>query len=105
MSVDKKRSVAGRWEDQSDYVPDRRGRAVVVPPVFFDDWIDCDCNVDAVEWAAIDGGRKVRASVTDRDRADLLSRARHYAEGPDYDFGLRSSARATVRALTEDVTG
>lgn len=68
-----------------------------VPPAFFDDWRGCFCQLDPIEWEP--RGRRYRVRLTERDLCDLRSRATHYRDGADYDLGLRSSARATVKAV------
>lgn len=71
---------------------------ITVPPAFIEDWLACWCQLDPVRTRR--KGRRIEAEVSARDRADLLSRARHYAENAEYGAGLCSSARATVKALT-----
>ena len=78
---------------------------VTVPPVFWEDCVHFGGFRD--DFTAVEVGpksrRKIQATLTDRDLDELYSRARHYAWHPEYDFGLRASARATVKALRQQV--
>lgn len=78
---------------------------VTVPPVFWRDASRYGGFRD--DFAEVEVGpksrRKVKATVTGRDLRDLHDRAKHYAWHPEYDFGLKASARATVKALDAQV--
>ncbi len=73
-----------------------------LPPAFLDDHIDRDLLPES----AVVRRRKTftEVTLTDEQRAELLSDAQHYANpdnGYGRDFpGLCQSARATVRRLT-----
>jgi len=78
---------------------------VTVPPVFFDDTRRCVCFKDEFTWEEVGPAskRKVRASLSGRDVCELYNRADYYASSPDHELYIRSSARATLRALDKQV--
>jgi hypothetical protein len=78
---------------------------VTVPPVFFRDTVKCDCFRDDFTEVEVGKGSRLRiqATLTKRDLQDLHHRAKHYAWHPEYDFGLKASARATVKAINKQI--
>lgn len=80
-----------------DYVPAATNRCVIIPPVFFEDHVARDLM--AHPFNVTPKGKRIVVECHVDDLADLLSDARHYATTEDYDGGLRTSARATVRAI------
>lgn len=89
----------GRAYRDRDWPGGRRAAdsSVTAPPYFFEDWIACDCPLDLVRY--VERGRRVEVTLSQRDLSDLRSRAVHYQDHPDYELGMRSSARATVKAI------
>ena len=69
---------------------------VRLPAMFYDDHADRGCP------AGREISRNSRSVTVDLDAAaidDLRSDARHYADGDDYDGGMRSAARSMLTAL------
>jgi len=78
---------------------------IIVPPVFFDDTVNCMCFRDDYTAELTGTGRraKMRVTMSSRDIAELDNRAEHYASEPEYELGIRASARATIAALAKQV--
>lgn len=74
---------------------------ITVPPRYFDDHLDALTFEDDFIWESVrKGGRwAIKVTLTEKNLRELRSRASYYAEEPDFELGLRSSARATVRAI------
>lgn len=103
--------IAGQWPYDRDHQQRAvwstwQGRMRVhemsLPAKFVRDCLECDCDVGEV---VRDGFQTIRLRMTDGQRAELLSRAEHYADGgidvdmDDFYRGLIRSARQTVKRL------
>lgn len=67
---------------------------IALPPLFVTDSLESGCDVGAFD------GKHLTAD--DKQLAELVSRARHYAfDGCDCDIGLKSSARATLARIAK----
>lgn len=75
-------------------------REVTFPRAFIIDCIESDCDVGEV---VRDNGRKITLAQTDEQRAELASRAKHYAHGglDGAPLWMTRSARYVLACLGE----
>ena len=77
--------------------------SIKIPSTFYFDHVNRDLSKGIIIKEYASG--KVLVEMNDEEIADLLSDAEYYAEGVDYQElkGLQSSAKATVRAINDQV--
>jgi hypothetical protein len=77
--------------------------AIKIPATFYFDHVNRDLSKGTVLKEYANG--KVLVEMNDEEIGDLLSDAEYYAGGVDYAElkGLQSSAKATVRAINDQV--
>jgi len=77
--------------------------SIKIPSTFYFDHVNRDLSKGTVLKEYANG--KVIVEMNDEEIADLLSDAEYYSEGVDYAEikGLQSSAKATVRAINDQV--
>lgn len=78
-------------------------KSIKIPSRFYFDHVNRDLSKGIVVKEYANG--KVLVEMTDEEISDLLSDAEFYSEGVDYAElkGLQSSAKATVRAINDQV--
>ena len=78
-------------------------KSIKIPATFYFDHVNRDLSKGIVLKEYASG--KVLVEMNDEEIADLIRDAEYYAEGVDYQElkGLQSSAKATVRAINDQV--